>query len=555
MIDFKSIFKTKNVTAIVPTEWLSTLADLEDIEALKLSIKHLSQTLEAVQQDGIEPAHLHAHLDLLISLEEHNQSRLARLAQQYSSIESLKPELEKAMRANCYDYCRLSYICHLKIIDKVIDPAKYKLEGNLPVLLIARAFYIAFNMLKWRMFEHANPPPNVWLQIFALYGIAQKQMLHTVPIELFKLSPASTINAYLVQLSMFGQLANSHFPKLHIENAYQILTALVTQVRISADGDTKLHTFFINPNKDAPAARLRDIDISKEYRYWDLNTLESEINEGIKSTEQGHLPHKLSLLKVEQVKRLNETFKILNQEWGKLNYARQRRKEDRKSSSRTMLVNSGFAQMCEHIFKANQHAQGLAYSLDDRLRHHTIIRQAGVETERAPKNIWQIINESAHGLGAQINTNDPNLAKPDKLISLSFSDEPNKVLIGKIRTNSPVASHSIKVGIEILSQRPVWAQLRLISSPSLFNQPSSQSQIEKPTKILGHGTIDSGLFSGIYLPIEAGFIEQSVLLLPKLSFFPNAEYEINAKGISNKILLGNAIESYDDWVKVLVNFG
>jgi hypothetical protein len=555
MIDFKSIFNLKAVVPAVSTEWLNTLSELEDIEALKVSIKHLSNSLEAVQQDDLTATHLKAHLDLIISLEELNQARLARLSKQFSSIESLKPELEKAMKATCYDYCRLSYICHLKIIDKVIDPTQFKLEGNLPVLIIARAFYIAFNMMKWRMFEHASSPPNSWLQLYALYGIAQKQMLHTIPIEVFKLSPASTINDFLVQICMFGQLSDSHLPKHCIEMAGQVLNALLTRVQVNTQHLSHQHTFYINLNKDKPATRVREVDLSKSCLYWELQSLEKEIIIGMRATEQGDIPHKLALTKIDNGKKLHETLKILNQEWSKQNQARQRRKESRKNSSRKAHVSTGFASICEQIFKATQYSQGLgANSLDERLRHHTVIRQAGNETELDPKTTWLVLDESAHGIGARINTNDHSIGKPDKLISLCFHDEPNKVLIGKIRTSRPVTSNQLNVGIEILSQRPIWAQLRPLSSPLAFSQPADHA-IEHKSKILGHGTIDIGLFSGIYLPIEAGYIEQSALLLPKLNFRPNTEYEINAKGVSAKMQLGNAIESYDDWVKVLVNFG
>lgn len=555
MIRLKNIFNLKAATPAVPMEWLDRLSEHEDIDALKISIKHLSQTLDAVQQEDLSASHLKAHLDLIISLEEHNQARLDKLANQFASIDLLKPELENAMKATCYDYCRLSYICHLKIIDKVIDPTKFKLEGNLPVLVIARAFYMAFNMMKWRMFEHASSPPNSWLQLYALYSIAQKQMLHTVPVELFQLSPATTINAFLVQISMFGQLAQSHLPKHCIEMTSQILSTLLTRLPISSEYVPNQHTFFIHLNKDKPAARVREIDATKSCLYWDLLTLEKEILVGITTTEHGEIPHKLSLTKIEHVKKLNETFKTLYQEWGKQHQARQRRKEDRKASSRTAHIGNTFAAICEQIFKAHQYSQGLgASNLDERLRHHTVIRQAGFEVEHDPKTTWLILDESAHGIGARVKSNDYNIGRPDKLISLCFADEPSKVLIGKIRTSRPASSNQLNIGIEILSQRPIWAQLRPINNDLSFIKESDQTSQGYRTKILGHGTIDIGLFSGIYLPIEAGYNEQSALLLPKLNFRANTEYEINAKGVVAKMLLGNAIESYDDWVKVLVNF-
>ena len=64
----------------------------------------------------------------------------------------------------------------------------------------------------------------------------------------------------------------------------------------------------------------------------------------------------------------------------------------------------------------------------------------------------------------------------------------------------------------------------------------------------------SGLFSGIYLPIEAGHSDSSTLILPKINFRANANYAITIAGSPKHVLLGQAIESRDDWVKVAFPF-
>ena len=89
-------------------------------------------------------------------------------------------------------------------------------------------------MMKSRMFEHASSPANSWLQLYALYSIAQNQMLHMLPVELFQLYSSTTINAFLSQICMFGQLAQSHLPKHCIEMTSQILITLMTQLPIGS---------------------------------------------------------------------------------------------------------------------------------------------------------------------------------------------------------------------------------------------------------------------------------------------------------------------------------
>ena len=76
---------------------------------------------------------------------------------------------------------------------------------------------------------------------------------------------------------------------------------------------------------------------------------------------------------------------------------------------------------------------------------------------------------------------------------------------------------------------------------------------ETSKKNIGAG-IDIGLFSGIYLLIEAGHSDSSVLILPKINFRANANYAVTIAGSPKHVLLGQAIESRDDWVKVAFPF-
>jgi hypothetical protein len=58
------------------------------------------------------------------------------------------------------------------------------------------------------------------------------------------------------------------------------------------------------------------------------------------------------------------------------------------------------------------------------------------------------------------------------------------------------------------------------------------------------------LFSGIYLPIEAGLSDSSMMILPKMNYRANTSYAITIDGSPKRILLEEPIESHDDWVKV-----
>jgi hypothetical protein len=168
---------------------------------------------------------------------------------------------------------------------------------------------------------------------------------------------------------------------------------------------------------------------------------------------------------------------------------------------------------------------------------------------------WIITDESATGLGARVNKYANILARPDKLIGLMVDEDPSKIIVGMIRSVKPTQGNQLRVGIEIISHHPTWVQLRQSRANDAFS--NTQADIS-PLSAIGAkgsaGSLDIGLFSGIYLPLEAGFSDTSVLILPKLNYHANNNYNVSIGGSPKRVSLGNPIESRDDWVKIEFSF-
>ena len=219
--------------------WIADLAEMDDLSALRFSTQQLAKIIAA------ENTNTQQLLDLIIEVEDVNAIRLENLNLQFVSIDIIKPELESSMSDTCYDYCRQSYICHLKIIEKVINPNNFKLKDNMALKIIARALYAATNMLKWRMVVQANPPAKMWLQVYMLYRIANQQALLSLPIALFDsitvVNPTShaTLSASFIQICMLGQLAQANMHKMHVDIATRILSIWLTRAEISQQYSAK----------------------------------------------------------------------------------------------------------------------------------------------------------------------------------------------------------------------------------------------------------------------------------------------------------------------------
>lgn len=554
--------------------WLNDLKNMDDLAALQLSTRHLTQlTASTIQINADENTQIGdaltiaQQLNLLTELETINKSRLEKLAVQLCNVENMQIELENSIFDASYNYCRQSYIAHLKLIEQVFGADKATSEkSDLPnqhatILLMARALNAANNMIKWRLFSQTNPPAKVWTQISTLYKIASKHNLLNTPVEIFSSSPSTTLAAHFVQCWMLGHLAQASLQKHHIEITTRVLSTLCTRAHISNQFTPEQYLFFIDLENDEPAKRMRDAYASDNCRYWELDELEKQLSVALTVSDRGEIPESLAFSKIDHAKKLNETLAILIEEWKRAGYIRQRRKTQRFASSKTARVNAGMVDICNQVHQANQIKNGLRLSRDgttqdERVRAHTTLRQSSnLSVNSGSLDSWIITDESEQGLGTRVNKYANILARPNKLIGLMIDGDASKITLGMIRSVKPTQANQLRVGIEIISHYPVSIQLIPSRQIDRFGDTIVDNDSFKKSNISSISTVtDSGYFAGIYLPIEAGLSELSQLLLPKINFRANTNYVINMNGESLQILLGEPIESRDDWVKVAYPF-
>jgi len=531
------------------TAWLSDLADLDDIPALKLSMQHIASLIDE------ESLPVRQKLDLILELEELNRHRLEKLSNQFSSLSNIKPELENSIAETCYAYCRQAYIFHLKTIEQVINPLTFKLAEEGQLLLIARTINAAINMVEWRHFAQQNPPAKVWLQIYLLYKIAYNQNLLNSPVELFPLSPATTISAFIVQICMLGQLKNANLDKQHIETAVKVIRTLITHAHISSQYNAEQYLFCINLEQDLPAKRIRNIEPNALHRYWELDDLEKQMAVAINVSGRGEFPDSLILSKIDDANILHETLTVMHEEWTKTNYIRQRRRESREATSRNAKVKAGVFDICDQVLHANQINKGLtqsrkSLSLDSLLMSHAALNQpSGISINSGSLDTWIITDQSKHGLGARVHKYANTLARPKKLIGLVFDDDPATVSIGVIKGAKATQGNQLRVGIEVISNIAIWVQLQPFQENSTFTKKvmhANQSDMESDHY--------SSTSPGIYLPKEPGLTEQPAMIIPKINFKMNTVYTVHLNGKTKRVEFDEPIESNDDWVKVAIDF-
>jgi len=555
---------TKKSNSLI--SWVDQLEEMSDLTALQFSTQQLVQLVNPT--DGAETLNLQQQYDFIISLETKNRSRLEKLSTHFSSLENMKLELENSICEACYNYCRQTYIFQLKIIEKVAEHSKAKQVIMLNTsaehlsLLMGRTLHAAFNMVKWRLFSQSNPPAKVWLQINVLYRLCAQRALLNNTVELFNNGTSTTLSALFVQIYMLGQLTQASMQKSQLEIATRVISALLTRARISDKFTPEHYLFCVDLTQDEPAKRIRDPHPTDNLRYWELDELEKLLTIAITVSDRGEVPQSLALAKIDNVKKLHQTLNILLAEWKKIGYLRQRRQFNRQASSKTAKVNAGIADICYQVKQANQISSGLhdANSLDERLRLHTTLRSSSLLSGTSGTlDTWMITDESPRGLGARVNKYANILARPDKLIGLMFENETTKIIIGMIRSVKPTQGNQLRVGIEIVSHHPSWVQLKRVNGNEAFSNTTIKTDFEDKyfdnnLSAVKPSSLDIDLFGGIYLPIEAGLSDTSCLILPKINYRANANYSVSIAGVAQTVLLGDPIESHDDWVKVAFPF-
>ena len=541
--------------------WADQLEGMNDLSALQFSTQHLVQLINP--NEIAETLTLQQQHDFILNLEALNQSRLEKLSTHFSSLENIKLELENSMCETCYNYCRQAYIFQLKIIEQIAEHHKAQQVIEISTkaenlsLLISHTLHAGFNMVKWRLFSQSNPPAKVWLQINVLYRFSAQRALLNNSVELFNNGATTTLSAFFVQIYMLGQLTQASMQKSQLEIATRVMSALLTRARISDKFTPEHYLFCIDLQQDEPAKRIREPNPTDSFRYWELDELEKLLTIAITVSDRGEIPQSLALAKIDNVKRLYETLNILVAEWKKSGYVRQRRKLNREASSKTAHVNAGIVDICNQVKQANQLSHGLheVSSLDERLRLHTTLRASSLlAATTGTLDIWMITDESAQGFGARVNKYANILARPDKLIGLMIEDETTKIVIGMIRSVKPTQGNQLRVGIEIISHHPKWVQLKRSKSNEAFSNTIVKTNFEDNFNANKTSSVDIDLFAGIYLPIEAGLSDTSCLILPKINYRANAKYSVAIAGATQHVLLGEPIESHDDWMKVAFPF-
>lgn len=548
----KNIFQEiiANVFNDIPNKhviWLEAISDQDDLHALHSAIQGLEL---ALSDKALSPSVLSKIVE---RAEQKTNPILIKLGQQFIKFEFMDSNLENKILAAAYAFHKQLYNCYVLQFEHFLEtPSLEKIETVNP--LMHGAVNQAFEMLKWRSFVNFGLAPYVWLQLHKIFQVAAEnnlldQSLEAPEPDSNNLSGTGTLAARLVRTYMLDSLQQANLDRQGVDLACKLLQTQLQHVEISSEFNPIKFLFYVDLEKGTGAKRIRYFTPTNTCIYWQIDDLETTINKLI-NDKSGFTLNQMLSIEPLQTKAAIETLNAVLREWSRKEYLRQRRKEKRQKLTTTANVVHGIQDVCKRIQSHENNKLGHdarfsadGKSLDEQLRSHTILKGTPNTLNLNADNHWIIhhwiiVDESNQGLGASANRELNPWISTGQLVGLVLADAAQDTVIAVIRSTRPRAHRQVHVGMVLLSRHAKWVLLKPIT-------PDMNKSGEDIIPSNAHS------FAGLYLPIEAGVSLNSMLLLPKIEFIPNAQYEISIAGMVEIITLNEAIDSKDDWVKII----
>ncbi len=520
--------------------WLGELTKLDDITAIENSIQKLK---DCFSDDAIHEAD---RLRMMLATDTENRQRVLRVTRQFLDFENLRPELENHISSTMYFYHRQIFVGYRSFIDRFLDAGGDIIftYNRLPVIL-GRALKAAYTMVRWRYYRQQSVADMTWSEIFDLYRILEQESLLDLTVDLYKNETESHLAASFVQACMLDSLSSSSLSKQQVEKTAMLLEKLIPWSQVSKHYEEHKHLFYVDLTQDQGAKRIRLFEPHLGCRYWDTEQLSARINADIEALDRD-LPHDLE--SIGSNGELLEILTRLRSEWSRHAYTRQRRSEERHKVVKRVIVSYGFQDVCAQLKSATKNLylapqQQSGHNLDDRIANHNNISTApSVLYEDLTRERWMISDESSSGYGVIFSDEPPPTLKLGKLVGLVVEDQPERLIIGSIKSINKPANGDNHIGIKIIGRQATWIQLRHAGHIT-----ESSNNTEK--------TSDQGLgFAAIFLSAEPGLSDCPTFLLPRIEHLEHGIYHLFLQNRKSIVQLGSQIESRDDWVQVRINY-
>ncbi|WP_028454456.1 hypothetical protein [Chitinilyticum litopenaei] len=344
--------------------------------------------------------------------------------------------------------------------------------------------------IKWAYLRYMEIDPRTWRRLNKLYQFAEQQGFAIAPQNAYSDTPGETIRHEYIRILMLALANPDKLQPEQIELISEWLGHWSHRIDLEDQIRPNRQLFAVNIAGTSPPKRLRRDMVGENWRYWYTEALITHLKDVSEQLQRGVPPEHLELPEASATAANQELLRSLIDLWSRDTPA-PIRKTERQLTSKKVLVQRGFAQV---------------------LRRYT---EPDKTAPRGSLQQWEVVNESATGLGVRYQSLIDDQLLVGELIGISDAPEtPPSIAI--VRRINKRLDGQVLVGIETLTHTPILVELAELQG--------------------------GGARKALYSPENTTAYQSRFLMVALEDFAEQREYRLAAQGKAYRIRLSPALE-------------
>ena len=529
-------------------EWMDTLTNMDELDALKETTLHLAQ----IKFDT--GATLKRQLDILLEVDQKTYREAKKITHKYLNLLKSNNGSEVNTYHAVYSYQRQLFIAYTQFLDFYLAQAKIIISQEKLNLTLARLLNATFAMTKWRYFDDQPAPDGTWIHVCKVIKCAENLSLLNTNLFMYDHQKKETSLASLLKQGfMMDALHKGNYSRVQIQLTEQVLKVWSTNPILVNKFKRDRHHFFINMDTDKGPERIRSVEKFADYRFWRVTRLIDLIEAYLCAANTDKALAEFGLQKMASTESLVKLFKKLRVDWCVEGFERQRRKETRFKKNKLIHVTYGFSNICRLLGDVNASLYDKPQPKDNfefemKLANYRNKDQAP-QAYQASRNVagsenWWLVDESAKGFGVELGKSYSNWIEPGKLIAYTSPENKKLFVIAEIKSVRKQTNGNYRAGLEVLGTHGTTVKIGRLNNNS-FSEALSGYYVDDSEANVG----EVNSYVGLLLEND-NKVNKTSLILPRNEYKRGCKVSIKT-GAGNQVLeMGIALMKQREWVRV-----
>ena len=529
-------------------EWMDTLTNMDELDALKETTLHLAQ----IKFDA--GATLKRQLDILLQVDQKTYREAKKITHKYLNLLKSNNGSEVNTYHAVYSYQRQLYIAYTQFLDFYLVQAKIVISQEKLNLTLARLLNATFAMTKWRYFDDQPAPDGTWIHVCKVIKCAENLSLLNTNLFMYDHQKKETSLASLLKQGfMMDALHKGNYSRVQIQLTEQILKVWSTNPILVNKFKRDRHHFSINMDTDKGPERIRSVEKFADYRFWRVTRLIDLIEAYLCAANTDKALAEFGLEKMASTESLVKLFKKLRVDWCVEGFERQRRKETRFKKNKLIHVTYGFSNICRLLGDVNASLYDKPQPRDNfefemKLANYRNKDQAP-QAYQASRNVagsenWWLVDESAKGFGVELGKSYSSWIEPGKLIAYTTPENKKLFVIAEIKSVRKQTNGHYRAGLEVLGTHGTTVKIGRLDKNNLSEAVEGYFVDDSEANV---GEVNS--YVGLLLENDSK-VNKTSLILPRNEYKRGNKVSIKTGAGDQVLEMGIALIKQREWVRV-----